>query len=217
MKLKTGKTLAILALAALLWTAGAKAQEEISPPQAVTAGKAAGVDILPAKSLSQGDITADMDIDNPTHPPIRLTPDKSDILKLDQDAATIIVGNPNHLSILADNARTLILVGRAPGATHFTALDAKGNIIMQRHVIVASPKEKYVRIRRSCNADVKGCKETQVYYCPDMCHEIITGSGSSDSAGSSGGGSAAATAKATEDLVEKATKPAEDTSRGTEE
>ncbi|MBK7361953.1 MAG: hypothetical protein IPJ01_06550 [Micavibrio sp.] len=43
---------------------------------------------------------------------------------------------------------------------------------MQRHVIVASPKEKYVRIRKSC-ASSKGCQPTQVYYCPDMCHEII--------------------------------------------
>ena len=53
-------------------------------------------------------------------------------------------------------------------------MDATGNVVMQRHVIVASPKEKYVRVRRSCaTAENKNCQTTQVFYCPDMCHEIV--------------------------------------------
>lgn len=53
---------------------------------------------------------------------------------------------------------------------------------MQRHVIVASPKEKYMRIRRSCaGSDDDTCQSTSVFYCPDMCHEIIMGSEEADS------------------------------------
>jgi hypothetical protein len=142
---------------------------------------AQGVDILPAKSLENAPLS--LDEDNETHPPIRLTPDKSEIVRLDAAAATVLVGNPAHLSVLAENSKTLVLVGRAPGATHFAVLDSKGGMIMQRHVIVASPKEKYVRIRSSCaSGGSENCQATRVYYCPDMCHEVVI-DGGEDSAG----------------------------------
>ena len=122
-----------------------------------------------------------------THPPLKISPDKSELIRLKKDAGSIIVGSPSHLSVLADSARTLVLVPQVPGATYVTILDKQGNILMQRHVIIASPKKKYVRIRKSCNADIEGCEPTQVYYCPDMCHKVAvaqeeTQSDSSDSA-----------------------------------
>lgn len=129
------------------------------------------VDILPAKSVSDKTLLNEDGED--THPPIRLTPDKSELIRLDKEAGTIIIGNPDHLSVLADSAKTLVLVPRMPGATYITVLDRQGEVLMQRHAIVAAPKEKYIRIRRSCtNSDDKNCHETRVYYCPDMCHEV---------------------------------------------
>lgn len=109
-----------------------------------------------------------------THPMLRLTPEKSELLRLDRDAISVVVGNPTHLSVMMDTPRLLVLVPRAPGATHFTVLDKKGEVIMQRHVIVAAPKENYIRVRRSCaNAGTdSACRATSVYFCPDMCHEI---------------------------------------------
>ena len=131
-----------------------------------------GVDILPAKSLSTDELSH-IDPDSPTHPMLRITPDKSEIVRLDHEAGSVIIGNPTSISILAENSKTLVIVPKAPGATYFTVLDTKGNIMMQRHVIVASPKEKYVRVRRSCvTAESNTCQNTQIYYCPDMCHEI---------------------------------------------
>ena len=145
---------------ALALAAPALAQDDIFPSQALPQAIAAA----PEFELSPEDAT---------HPMIRLTPDKSEIVRLDAEARSIIVGNPVHLNVLMDNTTTLILSPQAPGATHFTVLDQNGRIIMQRHVIVASPKERYVRIRRSCaNAGGGGCAQTSVYFCPDMCHEI---------------------------------------------
>ncbi len=131
------------------------------------------INILPAKSaLNDVDFSNDS---QPTHSEVRITPDKSEIIHLDQDAKTIIVGNPAHLSVLADTPTTLILVAKTPGATHFTVLDKNGEIIMQRHVIVASPKKNYVRLRKSCaSSEDDDCQSTSVYYCPDMCHEVQT-------------------------------------------
>ena len=126
---------------------------------------------IPEYDVSQGE---------ETHPMIRLTPDKPQIVHLDSDARSIIVGNQQHLNAVLDSTRSMVLVPRDPGATHITVIGNDGNIIMQRYVIVAGPAEKYIRIRRNC-APVAGaggssgasgpCAQTTVYYCPDMCHE----------------------------------------------
>ncbi len=152
----------------------AASSQQVPPPGM------AGVNILPAKSLSTEQFS-DIDPNEPTHAELRLTPDKSEIIRLDAEAGTVIVGNPNHISVMADNTKTLVVVPKMPGATYFTVLDSKGNVLMQRHVIVASPKEKYVRIRKSCaTAESENCQTTAVYYCPDMCHEIISNGESKD-------------------------------------
>ncbi|MCB9983482.1 MAG: pilus assembly protein N-terminal domain-containing protein [Rhodospirillales bacterium] len=158
----------IISLYSLGLPTTARAQETVA------ADTPAALDILPAAKAQERGLSYDDQAH--THPPIKLTPDKSELVRLESPAASIIVGNPNHLSILADTSKTLVLVARAPGATQFTVLDQGGNIIMQRHVIVASPKEKYLRVRRSCaGSDDDNCRSTSVFYCPDMCHEIIMG------------------------------------------
>lgn len=109
-----------------------------------------------------------------THDAIRLTPDKSEIIKLDTDASSIIVGNAAHLSILADTPTTLVLVPKIAGATHFSVLDKRGNLIMQRHVLVAAPTTDYIRVKKTCSGENEDCIATSVYYCPDTCHEILS-------------------------------------------
>lgn len=137
---------------------------------AQNATPAAPVDIMPAKSVQTETPAYNESAD--THPPLKISPDKSELVRLDKDAGSIIIGSPSHLSVLADSARTLVLVPQIPGATYVTILDKQGNVLMQRHVIIASPQKKYVRIRKSCTADTEGCEPTQVYYCPDMCHKV---------------------------------------------
>src|SRR5262249_2903845 len=137
-----------------------------------------GVNILPAKSLDPARLST-IDSDDGSQPPIRMTPDKSEIVRLDGEAATVIIGNPAHLSILAENTQTLVLAPKPTGAAYFVVLDKAAKVIMQRLVFVSPPSEKYTRIRRSCtNSTAKNCQTTQVYYCPDICHEIMmTGDG----------------------------------------
>lgn len=118
-------------------------------------------------------------LDGETHPPLKLTPDKSELVRLNKEAASVVVGNPAHITVLLDTPKLAVVVPRQAGATHFSILDKEGNVIMQRHVIVASPRKNYVRIRRSCSKAAQGvaCQPTSVYFCPDMCHEIGSGSG----------------------------------------
>ncbi len=131
-----------------------------------------GGDIMPPQATATSGASASLAPDDATHPPLRLTPDKSEMLRLSTDAASIVIGNESNVQILMDSPKRLIVVPREPGATFFTILDKEGGVIMQRHAIVASPKEKYLRIRRSCRTAGAACEETSIYYCPGICHDV---------------------------------------------
>lgn len=107
-------------------------------------------------------------------PPLRISPDKPEVIQLDRDAINVLVGSDETLRAVPDTNRTIVLIPKKPGATYFKAIDADGKIIMQRHVIVGAPEKgnKYLRIRRACANDDTNCKQYSVYYCPDMCHEV---------------------------------------------
>lgn len=138
--------------------------------------------------------------------PLHLTPDRSELIRLPRSAASVIVGNPAHISVLAESANTLVVVPLAAGASHFTALDEHGDIILQRHVIVASPQKNYIRVRRTCAKGSEDCQDTSVYYCPDMCHPIVMGGGAGGS-----GGTAPATEVSSDDRYNDSAAPAADT------
>ncbi|MCB1838714.1 MAG: pilus assembly protein N-terminal domain-containing protein [Rhodospirillales bacterium] len=110
-----------------------------------------------------------------THPTIRLSPDDTKLIRLDQDASLVVVGNPEHANVIADSTRTLVIVPRNPGATYFTVMGTDGKIIMRRLLIIAGPEEHYIRVKNTCKgtANNNSCKENNIYYCPDTCHEIL--------------------------------------------
>lgn len=127
-------------------------------------------------------------LDGETHPALKLMPDKSELVPLDREASSVIIGSPSHIGVVLDTPKLAVVIPRAEGATYFTVLDKDGNVIMQRHVLVGSPKKNYIRVRRSCSnaADGADCQPTSVYFCPDMCHEIGKGgTEESDSSASS--------------------------------
>ncbi|MBI2233564.1 MAG: pilus assembly protein N-terminal domain-containing protein, partial [Micavibrio aeruginosavorus] len=148
-----------LLLAAISTTAMAQWANSASTPaqSADTAAEApdGNIQSIIPSSGSSPKVTygADQPGSEDTHPALRLTPDKSELLQMDNDVASVVIGNPDHLGVLMDNTRLLILLPRKPGATYLTLLDVDGKVLMQRHVLVASPKSDYVRIRRSCGGN----------------------------------------------------------------
>lgn len=154
----TGIILGCGLVAALSWPGAGMAQ-----------GSAQEGDFLPAVTGAQT-ATGFMPSET-THPPLHMTPDKSEILTLEADAANIVVGSPYTLSIVPETSRRFVLVPQAPGATFFSVIDAEGNILMQRHIVVSAPKEKYVRVRRNCSG-AENCNPTDFYWCPDACHSV---------------------------------------------
>ena len=137
-------------------------------------------DIIPSSKTKE---TVSMGNGSGIYPLIRLTHDKLETIDLEEDAVSIIVGNPAHLNILLDTPRKLILVPRQPGATHFKVLNYDGRVIMERHAIVASPKQDFVRVRNSCasmGSDAASCQEFNTFFCPDMCHDVSIADGSEE-------------------------------------
>lgn len=173
------------------------------------------VDVISAATTEPSKETSEPLVE--TDPPLLLTPDRSEIVRLKSDAASVVVGNPDHISVLAESPTLLVVVPKATGASYFTILDNDGDIIMQRHVIVGSPKDDYVRVKKTCQkssdkGNSSACKPTNIYYCPDMCHNV----------GAQGEEATDAADQAPEDKASKDEEPAEkaiyeDPDRGTEE
>lgn len=130
----------------------------------------------PSSARAQEEAEASAAEEKPA-PPLNLSPDKSELVRLPREASSVVVGNPAHITVLLDTPTLAVIIPREAGATHFTILDKEGKVIMERHVVVAAPKPNYIRIRRSCANAASGtnCQPTSVYYCPDTCHEIHGG------------------------------------------
>lgn len=106
--------------------------------------------------------------------PLRLSLDKSEILRFDQDIGSIILGNSVPASVLMDTPQTVVVVPKAIGATHVTILGKDGRVLMDRHIIVDSSGNGYVRIRTTCIGKEKGCTPNRSFYCPQgRCAEIM--------------------------------------------
>lgn len=104
---------------------------------------------------------------------LRLTPDRTHIVRLEDDAASVIVTNPAHATVMLDSPRLLVVMPRQPGATTFTVLNGKGDIILEQDVIVTGSQARYVRIRRMCGNE-PNCMPNAYFYCPDGCYEVMT-------------------------------------------
>lgn len=117
--------------------------------------------------------------------PLRLSLDTTKVLKLERDAASVVVTNPANVRVLLDTPRLLLFMPRTPGSTSVMVLDAKGDTILEKTVIVDSgAKAKYVRIRRMCGQTGSGpdCVPTSYFYCPDGCYEVNPVNPAADSA-----------------------------------
>ena len=133
----------------------------------------------------------------PEGKPLIVSADGPALIRLEKDAASVIVGNPVHATALLDSQRMLLITPGQPGVTALTVLDEDGEVILNRKVLVNAPKSKYVRVSRVCAAsELENCRQVSMYYCPNGCHEIaipgqdVAGGQSGETAGVSAGSAA---------------------------
>jgi Flp pilus assembly secretin CpaC len=70
--------------------------------------------------------------------PVRVTLDFAKIVKIDEPASTVIVGNSAIVEAAIEDDKTMVLTGQAPGSTNIIIMDADGNEIKNVRVVVAS-------------------------------------------------------------------------------
>lgn len=105
---------------------------------------------------------------------IYLVPGKSKVINLERDGSSVIVVDTRFVNVFLDSPRTAVLVPRVTGATEFSVLDASGNIILNKTVMVSSETDKrYVRIHRICGT-AADCRQQTLYYCEDNCVDVTS-------------------------------------------
>lgn len=97
---------------------------------------------------------------------ITVSIDQARVLKVDDVAETIIIGNPSIVDVSIHDAQTLILTGRSYGVTNLVVLDASGDAILDENVVVNSVETASVRVYRQA--------QRSTYSCSPSCEPTVT-------------------------------------------
>lgn len=95
-----------------------------------------------------------------------VTIDHARVLKLQNQAETIIIGNPAIVDVTVHDSRTLILTGRSYGITNLIVLGANGQAIIDEEISVRNLEKNTVRIFRQA--------ERQTFACAPTCEPTVT-------------------------------------------
>lgn len=92
--------------------------------------------------------------------------DQSQLLRLDQTVAEVIIGNPSIADVAVQSGNLLVITGKSFGITNIIALDSQRNVIAERRVLVERDQQKVVNLQKG------GKRES--YNCAPQCNPTIT-------------------------------------------
>jgi len=93
--------------------------------------------------------------------PFKVMVDQTVTLKIAGAANSVIVGNATVADVAVHDARTLLVTGKAFGATNLTVLDRAGNTIYSNQLVVGGEDDSGITIVRG--------QGTFSYSCLDKC------------------------------------------------
>lgn len=96
---------------------------------------------------------------------IRLKIDFAHILKLDEAAATVIIGNVGIAKATVRDESTLVLTGKAAGATNLIILDPAGNELLNTILEVGYSSTAMTTVYYG--------RSRQTYTCSPKCEAVI--------------------------------------------
>jgi hypothetical protein len=83
--------------------------------------------------------------------------DQATMLRLERSAAEIVVGNPSIADVAVQSGKVLVLTGKSFGQTNLIVLDAQGEVIINRRVVVEEPSGGYVTVYRGTSRETLHC------------------------------------------------------------
>ena len=110
---------------------------------------------------------------------LTVTVDKAKVLRLQRDAATVMVANPTIADVVVESPRMIFILGIEPGETSLHIFDARGNEILEAALVVVPNSERQVTINRP------NVEET--LSCSPRCAVVATRLGSGEEAATGGG------------------------------
>jgi hypothetical protein len=87
--------------------------------------------------------------------------DQATLVRLDRQAAEIVVGKPSIADVAIQNGKTLVVTGKSFGETNLIVMDADGKVFVNRRLIVQEPRSGFVTVYRG-NA-------RQTLHCAPYC------------------------------------------------
>jgi len=94
-----------------------------------------------------------------------VTLDQAAVIKLPEQVATIVIGNPVIADASLQSGGTMVITGKGYGTTNIIALDRSGTVLMERLVTVQGPRDAVVVYRGI---------ERETYSCKPNCERRIT-------------------------------------------
>ena len=92
--------------------------------------------------------------------------DQSQLLRLPQPAAEIIIGNPVIADVAVQSGGVLVVTGKSFGITNMIVLDAKRDVILERRIMVRREDARVVNLLRG--------SQRQTFNCTPQCNPTVT-------------------------------------------
>jgi len=91
--------------------------------------------------------------------------DQVRLLRLEEKAADVIVGNPSIADVTIQNGKLLAITGKTFGTTNLIILDRAGRVVMNRRLVVNTDDQKIVNLTRGSSS--------QTYNCAPKCQPVL--------------------------------------------
>ncbi|MEL7543597.1 MAG: pilus assembly protein N-terminal domain-containing protein [Pseudomonadota bacterium] len=91
--------------------------------------------------------------------------DQVRLLRLEDKAADVIVGNPSIADVTIQNGKLLAITGKTFGVTNLIILDRAGRVMMDRRLLVSTDDQKIVNLTRG--------NVSQTYNCAPKCQPVL--------------------------------------------
>jgi len=109
---------------------------------------AIGITLLPFLVIAEKAIANEL---------LRVYMNHARILQFDNPVSSVIIGNSEVADVTVNDKKTVILTGKSYGSTNLVILDANGNALIDRRVIVSVDEENSIRVFRQVNRTVLSC------------------------------------------------------------
>ncbi len=98
--------------------------------------------------------------------PIDVVVDQAKLVKVPDQVATIVVGNPLIADVTLQPGGAMVVTGKGYGATNLIVMDRAGEILEERPILVEGPTDRLVTVFRGI--------DRETYSCTPVCQRRVT-------------------------------------------